>query len=108
MDKIKNAAAIYALRCTVNNKCYVGATKHLQRRLYQHFARLRSGRHENKRLNRDLRKHGEDAFVVEVLEWCDDPRLRPERERVWMARLKTLNPRYGYNILGVSSPTAML
>jgi group I intron endonuclease len=47
-------------------------------------------------------KHGESAFVLEILELVTDQGRLVEREQYWIDELDSANPRTGFNI----SPTA--
>lgn len=48
-----------------------------------HFSTLRRGKHVNKRLQNSYNKHGEDAFVFEVLEECSVD-VRFELEQLYL------------------------
>jgi hypothetical protein len=70
------AGAIYCIKNTATDKCYVGKSKNYITRKGEHASRLRKGKHENPRLQEDWTKFGEDAFEFSVLEempaQCDD------------------------------------
>lgn len=67
---------IYALRNRENDWRYIGSTRNLRTRLYQHRSQLRSGRAR-------WYKHGpivlEDLFTVEILEEPPESRVMPHR-----------------------------
>lgn len=67
---------IYKLTCLINGMGYVGATKYFKRRIGEHHW---GGKKQNK-----------------LLEVCDE-KVAPERERYWIAKLKTKTPN-GYNM----------
>jgi len=77
------AAGIYRLFCVVSGKSYVGQSKNVVNRVETHFRRLHENRHYNQHLQRSFNFHGHDAFLAEVLEYCDQEVLT-EREQHWM------------------------
>lgn len=64
-------AYIYQIRNTVNQKIYIGSTRQKKPRARWdtgHVNFLRKGTHNNAKLQHSWNKHGEKAFVFEVLE----------------------------------------
>lgn len=90
---------IYCLKCTVNNKTYVGQTVNLGNRKSAHLYALRRDKHPNKLIQADFNLYGEERFIFEVLEEFDSGmNFNPDNlERYWIERLKTTNPEHGYN-----------
>lgn len=85
---------IYLLRC-VNGKGYVGQTiDSIEQRWKEHQRDAIDGK---TLLYRAIRKYGRDQFERIVLEECTSTQQLDERERFWIAKLKTLNPN-GYNM----------
>jgi group I intron endonuclease len=85
---------IYLLTCRTSGKSYVGQTiDPLDIRWGEHCGCALKGQ---TLLYRAIRKYGLDAFDRRVLEECDEAAL-DERERHWIAELKTLKPG-GYNM----------
>lgn len=77
---------IYLLRNTVNEKTYVGkTTKTPEKRFRQHV--LASKRIKTHLYN-SINKHGEENFVIEVLEVVQDRNLLDYKEKYWIAKLK--------------------
>jgi group I intron endonuclease len=64
---------IYRISCTANNKFYIGSTVNKAQRWARHRKQLRDGTHPNKHMAAAWAKHGEDAFVFEVLEDVAEP-----------------------------------
>ena len=62
-----HCAGIYQIKNTENHKVYIGKTRRLGRRLGEHRASLRKGKHRNKELQQDYDLLGEDKFVVNLL-----------------------------------------
>jgi group I intron endonuclease len=87
-------SVIYRIRNLINGHCYIGSSVNIERRWKGHIKSLQLGRHSNRHLQSAFDKHGESAFVFEVLEITDD--CIP-REQFY---LDTLHPEYNL------SPTA--
>jgi group I intron endonuclease len=65
-------AGVYIIRCTVNEKLYIGSSDNIRRRWMEHRSRLRKGNHANTHLQNAWNKYGEIAFIFDVLEEvCD-------------------------------------
>lgn len=62
------SAGIYKITNKLNGRRYFGSAKCFQVRWSQHANSLKRGKHQNKFLQADFNKCGEDAFVFEVLE----------------------------------------
>lgn len=63
-DKQKKFA-IYLIKNLDNGKCYIGQTNHYERRLSQHFSRLKKGNHANSYLQNAYNKSG--WFVMGII-----------------------------------------
>lgn len=77
----RNLMCIYAIKCKITNKVYIGSTTNLQHRLSKHFSYLSKGTHRTWELNEDFKKYGKDEFTFEVLEEVFDKSLLKEKER---------------------------
>lgn len=62
------SGCVYSITNTTNGDRYVGSSVSVNRRRQAHFRLLRSGDHENERLQRAWRKYGENAFSFSILE----------------------------------------
>lgn len=92
-------SGIYIILCLINNKSYVGYTTNLINRQYSHFYHLRKNTHTNEYLQKAWNKYGEENFIFEVLEECQDVGFNlPEREHFWANLLNVHNRKFGYNI----------
>jgi group I intron endonuclease len=90
---------IYSIENTITGADYIGGTAtSFQARWKRHKQELRAGWHTSKRLQRDWRKYGEQAFVFTVIERIEDPDTIWERERYWISfRLQYCTPEENYN-----------
>jgi group I intron endonuclease len=95
-------AGIYCIRNTVSGRRYVGSAGSIRQRWYSHRHLLLKGIHHSPSLLRSWIKHGESAFVFEVLEIVTDPKRILEREQHWIDELQAADPKAGFNM----SPTA--
>lgn len=89
-------SGIYIIRNTVNGKVYIGQSRRISNREYCHFRALEKGTHHNKHLQRSYNTYGRDAFVFEVVEWCDISEL-DEREKYYIKKYDSMNINKGYN-----------
>jgi len=94
---------IYTITCTENGKVYIGSTKRNPvQRMKEHFQRLRNQRHSNTIMSASWCKYGEDSFVFDTIEECDDAIL-VEREDHYIKLLNSLAP-HGLNCQTADMP----
>lgn len=88
---------VYKITNLVNGKIYVGSSKDIKNRWYQHKKQLNEGTHGNPHLQNAWDKYKEKNFKFEIIEECS-PELQFEREQYY---LNILNPfdDNGYNIV---------
>ena len=96
---------IYKIINVVNNKFYVGSAVNFSRRKTRHFSELRTGKHNNAKLQNAWAKYGEQAFVFAVVEEVKDKALLLEAENRWLQA--HVGKAYCYNI-GVNATAPML
>lgn len=58
---------IYRILNTVTGQCYIGLTKRLKRRKYNHFIELQQGTHHSPKLQQAYDEYGKRAFTLEIL-----------------------------------------
>jgi group I intron endonuclease len=88
------SSGIYQIRNLVNGKRYIGSSLNIERRWKHHLQCLKFS-YSNKVLQKDWDLYGADAFVFEVLIYCEpDELLLKEQKRI--DHYKTLSPN-GYN-----------
>jgi len=76
---------IYLIKNLTTNDCYVGRSKHIEKRWKQHFDSGYGAMHSRK-FQEAIDKYGKAGFSFQVLEECDIEALR-ERERYWINKL---------------------
>lgn len=67
----KNICGIYIIENKTSGKKYIGQSKNIIQRFYQHKSRLRGNIHPNKKLQNAWNKYGEDDFIFNILKVCD-------------------------------------
>lgn len=93
---------IYRIQNLKNSKVYVGSTSQrgFNVRKNEHWSKLRNNKHCNAKLQNAWNKHGEDAFVFDILLICD-PEMCVEYEQLTMDHYKpeyNLAPKAGSNL----------
>lgn len=81
-------AGVYCIINLQTGQRYVGSTKDIAYRWYNHRSYLRGGKHENERLQADFNQYGESAFDFQVLEEVTDVRKLIEREQHYIDIVK--------------------
>ena len=92
-------SGIYQIKNTLNNKKYIGSSKNLQKRLYEHKRTLKLGTHHSIKLQRAWNKYGDNNFIFEVLLECDCNDLIKNEQKYF----DLYKPEY--NILEIASST---
>jgi group I intron endonuclease len=82
---VRPVIAVYAIRNTVNGRCYIGATRDLRTRLMGHRADLRRGACQWTDLQADWDRDGAEAFTFDTLETFTRLHGVREREDYWIA-----------------------
>lgn len=90
-------SGIYCIENLVNGKKYVGLSNDCFRRKREHFNLLNKNQHENSHLQHAWNLYGQENFIFYVLEECDED-LLDEREIYYIAKYRSIDVRYGYNI----------
>ncbi|NBP03309.1 MAG: hypothetical protein EBU90_25130 [Proteobacteria bacterium] len=84
---------IYTFRNLVNGKIYVGQTNKPKKRLWEHLHAAKEG--HNSLLCYAIRKYGEENFLFEVIEECEDE-VTNQREEFWISHFDSFEN--GYNM----------
>lgn len=66
---------VYEIRCSKNDYRYIGQSKSINSRLYQHIKGLLCGDHVNEELQGDFNKYGIDYFEFRVIFRCEEKNL---------------------------------
>lgn len=77
-------AGIYKITNMINNYVYIGQTRDFKRRWLQHIKTLKTNCNSNRLLQEDYNKYGVNKFRFEVLEYCDNSKLRLIKEQEYI------------------------
>lgn len=94
--KNKKTIGIYSITCLPINKVYVGQSRAIANRKWQHFNDLKKQKHCNSHLQNAFNKYGEENFIFTVLENCELEELCI-KEAHWIGVFKSNIARYGFN-----------
>jgi group I intron endonuclease len=76
-------SGIYSIVNNINNKKYIGQSRNIKRRIYNHKYELRKNKHFNKHLQRAWNKYGEEHFSFEVICECSTDEIN-EKEKYYI------------------------
>lgn len=94
---MKSVSGIYCIKNKINNKVYIGQSKHVNVRLNQHKNKLKSNKHKNTYLQYSFNKYNIDNFEFILLEECDEKYLS-ERETHYIKLNQSFKRNKGYNL----------
>lgn len=100
MQTTSTASGIYRLLNINTNKYYVGSAVNFRNRLKDHLSRLRRNAHHSPRLQNSYNRHGESAFVFEIVEIVEDKSKLIEIEQ------KYIDDGIAFGVIYNASPTA--
>jgi len=67
----KRICGVYIIKCTTNDRYYVGSSVNIKSRWYVHLNELKKNIHHSSKLQRAFNKYGKESFVFEILEECE-------------------------------------
>lgn len=86
---------VYKITNTINNKCYIGVTKHTFRKRYNCRDDWWNATRVNRHLKNAVNKYGPEFFIVEILETCEKEKLEV-REKYYIEFYNSYEN--GYNL----------
>ena len=94
---MKETSGVYKITCLENNMIYIGSSKNVKTRIYNHKYCLKNNSHHNFYLQQDYNLYGLENFKFEALETCDNDYLGLEQK--YLDELKPFHKLgRGYNI----------
>lgn len=99
--------AVYKITNIQTKKNYIGSSKNVYKRFYQHIKSLFKNKHHSLHLQRSWNKYGPNSFVFEIIEIIDKNNFKDDKEYMKILRNReqyyidyylACNPKYGYNI----------
>lgn len=94
---LPKASGVYAIRCLVSFKVYVGSSVNVAQRCRKHKRLLRDRRHTSIRLQSAWNKYGSEFFLFELLELVPDANQLLVREQFWIDELNAFSEGYNCN-----------
>ena len=96
------APGVYAIRTTLDARCYIGSTQNLRVRYHQHKAQLKKGTHHATRLQEFANEHGLDSLSFTLLELASPGQDLRQLEQHYFDTHRPFEPQFGFN----NAPTA--
>lgn len=87
LDKTFKCSGIYYLENKLNKKLYIGSSKNIRTRLYNHKNKLKHNKHNNPYLQNVVNKYGLNCFNVGIFEICDEKNLL-KKEQYYLDNIK--------------------
>lgn len=94
---------VYALRCDANGKMYIGSSTNMDRRIHEHMAALRFGRHPNPDMQADFNKYGERFSACILQDYMSGDTSRTHLESAYMTIFGTRDRNRGYNYMDITN-----
>lgn len=91
-----NISGIYFIGCSKTKKFYIGSSKNVKKRFYQHKYCLTKNKHSSLYMQNSWNLYGEDSFIFSLLEECLTDKLL-EREQFYLDSTKCYIPEIGFN-----------
>ncbi len=67
-----NVSGVYKILCLVNGKFYIGSSKNIRIRWYEHWSEKERAKTKNQMMYDDMRKYGKENFRIYVIYEGDD------------------------------------
>lgn len=67
-----NVSGVYKILCLVNGKFYIGSSRNIQKRWYEHWNEKERAKTNNQMMYDDMRKYGKENFRIYVIYEGDD------------------------------------
>ncbi|NRD80266.1 GIY-YIG nuclease family protein [Bacillus sp. BRMEA1] len=101
----KKICGIYSIKNIKNGKIYIGSSRNIKNRWWQHRSLLNKNEHYNHYLQRAWNKYGESSFEFTIEEQVNDPNYLISTEQIWIDKYQSFLPQNGYNICSNASNT---
>lgn len=102
MSSLPRISGVYKITCTPSGKVYIGSSKDIRQRWFDHTSKLRKNKHSNPHLQAAWNKYGVDNFLIEVVEEVLPDRCF-ERENWWIEHYQSHDRQHGYNVASTVS-----
>lgn len=86
---------VYSIRCTINNKLYIGITNNLAGRWNKH---VYDAKHDSQCvIHRAMRKYSIEKFELSIIKKCSNDKELLEQEKLLILQMNTHVSQGGYN-----------
>lgn len=99
----KLIAGIYGIKCSANNKIYIGSSINIRQRLINHKCYLKNKKHYNQHLQNSFNLYGEDSFFFVILEEVSNIDLLSRKESYYISLYNSTDRRRGFNMINESA-----
>ena len=89
---------VYMITSKTTGKIYIGSSININTRWNQHINKLNKNLHGNIHLQNAWNKYGQEDFIFEIIEKCNENELR-DREQYYIDKTKCTDHTIGYNIM---------
>jgi group I intron endonuclease len=89
---------VYKITNSINNKCYIGITSNLKKRLKDHIRFSINNYKIKGYIHKSIQKYGVDKFTVEILCECETDLDLNEKEQYYIKLHNSANSDFGYNL----------
>jgi len=96
-NKMEKKCGIYIIHCGKNNKVYIGSSKNIIHRVWDHWSHMKQGKGINPHIQAAWDLYGKECFSHAILEECIVEQFE-ERESYWIRFYDSINPEKGFNI----------
>lgn len=100
----REKSGVYRITLINDNRCYIGSSVDLGKRVRSHYTDLKSNIHTNSYLQRVWNKYGEDSFIFDILELCDRLEVL-DKEQYWIDYYESFSTENGFNLAPVAGST---
>ena len=90
-------SGIYKIENVINHKIYIGQSKDIETRWEHHKWELNNHKHSNNYLQKAWDKYGEENFIFEIVELCDESVI-DIKEQEYIKSFQSLSYQNGYNL----------
>ena len=97
----KKTSGIYKIEDILNGKAYIGRSKNIEKRGFEHKRELKNNIHHSDKLQKAVNKYGIENFKFSIIEEADESEI-VQLEQKYLDLYKSADN--GYNIMKIASP----
>ena len=97
-DRWSNTFLVYLITNAVNNKKYVGITRHIKIRIHEHIRYSKNNYKVSMYLHKAIKKYGLESFNIRILKTAKNYDKLNIYEKKFITQFKSNNSNLGYNL----------